>query len=313
MKKYVESTLHVEIQQKEFQSALPLYLKGKYDLEKWQIKGQSVLVAYPKVDVGVVALEKHQSKLEHMFEMPVVFAFETTTRYKIKKMTEKGIAFILNGRQVFMPFFGIVMSESNVRDLPEIEKVSIQTQKFILLAIYHRWTIVDMVEASQQLDVSRMTASRVFDELEGIDPNLISKEGKYRQFYQDMELKRFWKRVQPFLFNPVIREYRLEQELYDPVLKLSGISALSRYTMINDNNYPTFSLTREGEKWFRLKERFQVPKWESPGCIVQIVKYKLDEKDVMDPLSVVLSLSKKEKADPRIEEEIEKLIQRVLE
>ncbi len=309
----MESILHFEIQQKEFQSALPLYLKGKYDLENWQIRGQSVLVAYPKVDIGVVAIEKHRSKLENMFEMPVVFAFEKTTRYKIKKMTEKGIPFILNDRQVFMPFFGIVMNDSNMRDLPEIEKVSIQTQKLILLAIYHRWTIMDMTEVSQQLNVSRMTASRVFDELERIDSSLISKEGKHRKFYLCMELKQFWKSVQPFLFNPVIREYRLEQKLYDPILKLSGISALSQYTMINDNSYPTYSLTRKGEKWCRLKEHSQVPKWESPGCIVQIVKYELNEKDVMDPLSVVLSLSKKEKADPRIEEEIEKLIQGVLE
>lgn len=315
MKEYVESILHAEIQYKEFQAALPLYLKGNYDLEQWVINGREVLVAFPKVDIGVVALEKHQSKLKHMFEMPVVFAFETTTRYKIKKMTERGIPFILNRRQVFMPFFGIVMYELNLRDIPEIDKVSIQTQKFILLTIYRHWAKMDMAEVSVRLGVSRMTASRVFDELEAIDPELISREGKFRQFFRYMEPERFWNRVKPFLFNPVIRQYRLEQKVYEPDFELSGISALSRYTMIEDNKYPTYSLTREGEKVFHMKERIQVPKWEMPGCIIQIVKYQLNLNDnwTMDPLSVVLSLSKQEKSDPRIEGEIEKLIQRVLQ
>ncbi|MEJ8306701.1 MarR family transcriptional regulator [Saccharibacillus sacchari] len=314
MRQYVEKMLHTAIQQDEFHDAMPLYLKEHYRFEKWQIHEISMLVAYPIGHIGVVALHKHKNKLESLFDMPILFAFEQSSRYKIAKMKEESIPFILNKQIVFLPFLGMALNQKKMRKVPEINKLSISAQKFVLLTIYERWVRLTMPELAERLGVSRMTASRILDEMEAIDPRFVFKEGKLRIFNRFCEPEIFWNTLQPFLFNPVMREYRLEACQTEQGFMKGGLSALSRYSMISDNEYPTFSTTRENEELLALKKRVQLPREETPDCVIQITKYQINFGDnkTVDPLSVILSLSEQEKKDIRVEGEVEKLLEEVL-
>lgn len=52
-----------------------------------------------------------------------------------------------------------------------------------------------MPEVAWRLEVSRMTASRIFDELESIDSGFVHMEGKVRWFSRRMDALAFWKKV----------------------------------------------------------------------------------------------------------------------
>ncbi|WP_070329020.1 hypothetical protein [Exiguobacterium aurantiacum] len=314
MKSYVEETIHVDLAEAKIKLELPLSLKNIYEFRQWTIEEQHILLALPQTNVSVVTLEKHLRKLSKTTGTPVVFGFNTLSTYKVNQMTAKGIPFILNEQQIYMPFIGTFLSKAHLRDLPEVTKVSVQTQRLLLLSIYKNWAKLSLIETAQRLGVSRMTASRIFDELEAIDSSLVHRKGKERIFSRKVGLQTFWDTIFPYLFNPVIREYRLDKEIQADTFMKSGLSAFSEYTMLNETDYPIYGMTREDEKEYQLKEQKTIRSDDTPVCVVQIVKYKikLDTAHLMDPLSVVLSLTDDEKADPRIDIEIERLKERVL-
>ena len=58
---------------------------------------------------------------------------------------EEGIPFVIEGKQVFLPFIGYLSSKSNERELSPVHLISFLTQKMLLLAIYERWMEVKAV------------------------------------------------------------------------------------------------------------------------------------------------------------------------
>jgi hypothetical protein len=83
---------------------------------------------------------------------------------------------------------------------------------------------------------------------------------------------------------------------------LSGIEAMSEYTMLNPQQYPTLAISKQEAKSLMLNK--QVGDYE-----VQIWRYNprlLTPKNVVDKLSLYLSM--KDTDDERIQIELENLI-----
>lgn len=114
--------------------------------------------------------------------------------------------------------------------------------------------------------------------------------------------------MQTMLCNPVVKNYLLK-EIPDNVHCLGGISALAHYSMLADDNYPTYALTREEYTQLRGKEYELCPKIEVPACKLQVLRYKIENNDVIDPLSAVLCLCDQDKQDSRIENAIDTILE----
>ena len=56
--------------------------------------------------------------------------------------------------------------------------------------------------------------------------------------------KEAWERFRPLMRNPVIKVFELKEDVKLPVK--AGISALSEYSMLADNNYPTYAIEKKG-------------------------------------------------------------------
>ena len=76
-----------------------------------------------------------------------------------------GIPFVIEGKQVFLPFIGYLLSKENERELAPVHLISFLTQKMLLMAIYERWIEIKVSDAAKRLGVSTKSASRCFDEL----------------------------------------------------------------------------------------------------------------------------------------------------
>lgn len=318
MREYVEKVLHTRIDRRDVDLSLPLYLKGLFRLEEWEALGTSFLVAYPQEALGVKALEGHAARLRAASGLPVAFAFGASNRYRVGRMVEEGVPFVVEGEQVYLPFMGVSLSKGprRLRIAPDVEKVSVQTQRFVLKAIYRDWREIGVTQAAEALGVAKMTMTRTFDELESIEPGWVKREGRARLFRCDEGGGRIWEKARPHLFNPVVREYRLADDMgRERALPLGGLSALSEYTMIADDAHPTFAATKQQEREWGLRDRPAADKGDAPGCIVQVMRYPLDGPEgrarAIDPLSAVLSLSDDEREDPRTEGEVAVLLERV--
>lgn len=321
MREYVEKMLHTKIESKPVDaSGLPLYLRGLYSLERWIVFGVPFAVASPLENPAVKTMAKHRDALEVALEIPVAFALEDATGYRIGRMLEVGLPFVAPDRQVYLPFLGVSLNEgrvlSDARRQTRAEKLSPQAQRLALMALYGDFNGVSVTRAARLLGVAKMTASRAFDELEAADPPLIAVEGRRRVLQPGKDKKALWQRLEPRLSSPVAREYRLGY-LPDADLPPGGISALCELSMLQDDPWSTLAATKEQERTLGLTADarpvgFGEP--DGPACVVQVVRYEPVPAPgcAVDPLSAILSLPDDERNDPRVAGEIESILNQVL-
>ena len=321
MREFVEKMLHAKVECESVDvSGLPLYLRGLYSFERWTAFGVPFAMAYPIESPTVKTMVKHRNTLEAALGIPVAFAFESATDYRVERMLDDGLAFVTLGRQVYLPFLGIalngVKSHAASRQQASIETLSPQAQRLALAALYGDLDGTNVTQAATILSVAKMTASRAFDELAAVDPSIVATEGRRRVLRPERNKMALWRRLEPYMTSPVAREYRLAY-MPDEDLPLGGISALCELSMLQDDPWPTFAATKTQERALGLATSmldagFDEP--EEPACVVQALRYAPEPAPgySVDPLSAILSLSADERDDPRVEGEIENILNRVL-
>ena len=199
---------------------------------------------------------------------------DRTTFYIKEKMIEEGIPFVIDRKQVFLPFIGYLLSKGNERELAPVHLISFLTQKMLLMAIYERWNEVKVSDAAKRLEVSTKSASRCFDELEYLNIDVLGMKGKSRVIDIPDEREQLWQQIKMVLRNPVIRRFILREDI--KFEKKAGISALCEYSLLSDNAYPTYAVTKKELKASGVKEEKQASELEEIGCVVLEVGYFTD-------------------------------------
>lgn len=320
MREFVEKMLHAKVECEPVDvSGLPLYLRGLYSFERWTAFGVPFAMAYPIESSTVKTMAKHRNALETALEIPVAFAFESATGYRVERMLEAGLAFVTLGRQVYLPFLGIALNggegRAASRQQASIETLSPQAQRLALIALYGDLDGASVTQAASILATAKMTASRAFDELAAVDPSIVATEGRRRVLRPERNKMALWRRLEPYMTSPVAREYRLAY-IPDEDLPLGGISALCELSMLQDDPWPTFAATKMQERALGLAASVLdagFDESEEPACVVQVLRYAPEPAPgcTVDPLSAILSLSADERDDPRVEGEIESILNRV--
>jgi len=305
MMQTLQQLLHINAEVQPYDASnLPLYLKNGYTIEFLHIAKVDCLLAMPKDITNLVTLRKQRMQLASLSGLECVLYFEKITPYSKRKMIEEGIPFIIEGKEVYLPFLGMVLSNNQERTSPKVEKISFTTQKLLLLALYEHWTDINLSETASKLQVSKMTITRCFNQIQAINLPVIHEKGKERRFVWEKSVKDFWQLIKPHLRNPIAKEYRLDGLFSTTDYLLGGMSALSRYSMLNDNPYPTYAIEKQQAQRIIFSQMEQVPENEQPSTILQILQSTIRfEKmtDAVDPVTAYLSLDETEKQDPRVE------------
>ena len=189
------------------------------------------------------------------------------------------------------------------------ETLSPQAQRLALMMLYGDLDGVSVTQAANLLGAAKMTASRAFDELEAVIPSLVTIEGRRRILHPGKDKRALWQQLEPYLANPIAREYRLNR-MPEAILPLGGISALCELSMLQDNPWPTLAATKAQEHTLELTAANLVDPTEpdDPACVVQVMRHKpaTTVEHAIDPLSAILSLSDLERDDPRVAGEVDK-------
>ncbi|MBS6396455.1 MAG: hypothetical protein KH452_04810 [Clostridiales bacterium] len=184
MKDFLEKTLrqNVSIKESEYlHDKLPLAFRERYTFYKVKTNGLSWIAIQPKNDVGLVALRKDRAKVEKAAELNCAIFLDTATFYMKEKLVEEGIPFVLNGKQVYLPFSGYLLSNANERNIAQVHLISYLTQRLIFVAIYEKWREVTVSEAAAKLGVTKMSVSRCFDEIEYLNVDILGMAGSLRR------------------------------------------------------------------------------------------------------------------------------------
>lgn len=312
MKEFLEKSLQQNVimtENKEVYKKLPLAYRGRYNIFTVEMNGVLWMAIHPKENVGLVMLRRDRAGVEKMTGLNCAIFLDRTTFYIKEKLMEEGIPFVIDGKQVFLPFIGYLLSKENERELPPVHLISFLTQKMLLIAIYERWNEVRVSGAAKRLEVSTKSASRCFDELEYLNVNVLGMKGKSRVINIPDDREQLWQQIESVLRNPVIRRFILRKDM--KLEKKAGLSALCEYSLLSDNVYPTYAVTKKELKASGVKEEKQASELEEIGCVVLEVGYFTDflGKGLQDPLSVVLSLTEEEQEEERVDISINEMLE----
>ena len=312
MKEFLEKTLRQNVimtENKEVYKKLPLAYRGRYDIFTVETNGVLWMAIHPKDDIGLVVLRRDRAVVEKITGLNCAVFLDRTTFYIKEKMIEEGIPFVIDRKQVFLPFIGYLLSKENERELAPVHLISFLTQKMLLMAIYERWNEVKVSGAAKRMGVSTKSASRCFDELEYLNIAVLGMKGKSRVINIPNDRKQLWQQIERMLRNPVIRRFILRKDM--KLEKKAGISALCEYSLLSDNAYLTYAVTKKELKASGVTEEKQVSELEEIGCAVLELGYFIDfsGKGLQDPLSVVLSLTGEEQEEERIDISINEMLE----
>ena len=308
---YIERSLRRNIiikENREILKILPLKYGGSYHLYTVFMDGAEWMLMQPKEEMRLNVLRHDWQRVQKVSGIPCAFYFFRLGYYTKESMMNEGIPFIIENKQVFLPFLGMLLAEKEDRKLKPVREISFLTQKLLLCALYEKWQDMNVTKIAELLGVTKMSVSRCFDEIEYLDIPVLNTAGKGRKIDFFGERKEMWERIYPVLRCPVITKYELAEDIM--LANKAGITALCEYSMLSDNQYPTYGITKKDLKEINLKSFRQIYSGEEPGCVVLELGYFIDymKKGIQDPLSVCLSLSEEEMQDERVEKSIEEML-----
>lgn len=316
MREYLEQILHQSIQEHPYESLekLPLGCRNAFALSIVEIQKQEILIAAPIETMNLTELRKMRIQLERYTGFQCVFLFKKKqTGIQFLRWWKK--EFLLYGKIIRYTFllWGYFCKEMNTENRSVVLSFHFLTQKLLLKALYEGWQDVSAVQAAEKLEVSRMSITRCYDEIEALGMSFIKMNGRSRRFFASVDKKAMWEDMRPFLRNPIIREFRLEKKP-DAEMILGGISALAEYSMLSEERYVTYAVEKNQISELGLKSIHEVPNNEEPVCIVQEVGYILPFKDkkAVDPLSLSLMLSDADMEDPRVENCLNEMLEELI-
>lgn len=312
MKDYLEKTLRQNVIINEtgyLNDKLPLAFRGRYIFYKVETNGLSWIAIQPKSEIGLIMLRKDHARIEKAAGLNCAIFLDKTTFYIKEKLMEDGIPFVINRKQVYLPFIGYLLSNKNEKEIAPVHLISYLTQRVIFVAIYEKWVKVTVSEAAIKLGVTKMSISRCFDEIEYLNIDILDMKGKSRVLTVPKDIKKLWNDIQSVLRNPVIARYELKEHI--GLEKKAGITALCEYSLLSDNKYPTYAVTKKEIVESGIKKMKQAHPGEEIGCVILELGYFIDfeNKALEDPLSVALSFTEAEKQDERISISINEMLE----
>jgi len=309
MDKYLKEVLHMDVRSEEateLYEHLPLLYKGLYTLIKVNSGGVEWIAMKPKSDIRLTQIRKNRAFLEQTQRMNVAMFLDKASLYSKEKMTEEGIPFVINGDTVYLPFLGLLLGKKQ-RELKPVHQISFLTQKILINGLYEGYDHATVSYLAERLNVSKMAISKSFDEIEYMDIGVMDNDSRRRTITVVKGKKETWEQIRPFMRNPIIRVFNLREDAKLP--QKAGISALSEYSLLADNNYPTYAIEKKNISSSGIRDMREVGKGEDAECRVLELGYFIDsvKKDVQDPLSVVLSVAD-EMGDERVEASVGEML-----
>lgn len=310
MKKYLEKTLHttVRIENSDHHLSFPLILKSKYELKEVWISGKKFLFVKPNEKMNLTTLRKHYKMFGKYSQDEIVFFFNKLNSYTKDRLIAEKMSFVVKDSQIYLPSLALSLKEEKSEILNTPVKVSSITQKLLITAIYEKWSNMSVTEAAENLGISKMSVTRIYNELTGLDLPVIKRDGRSRLFFWQESTEELWQLLLPYLQNPVKRVFSIKA-IPDSVKKRpAGLTALSQMTMLEDNHCPAYAITTSQ---IRDVEILSTADGEEPEAVIQVWSYEIKRPDNLDPLSVILSLGNDDREDPRIQKELDFLLKEI--
>ncbi|HBR92742.1 MAG TPA: hypothetical protein DEA90_01080 [Opitutae bacterium] len=316
---YLQETLGVSLKCSPWDAAgaFPHHLKVSYEFEHCDVLGQRfVLFLCRDPELTPASIEKHFEWVESKTGLRGIFVAERLESYNRKRLIERKIPFIVPGNQLYLPDLALDLREHLKKAKKTVNTLSPASQVVVLSFLLGRLSAPDNLTPTglaKQLPYTKMSMSRVIDELKGLNLVESLEEGRSARNRFVDKGQSLWKQAQPYLRNPVTKRIYLD-ELFHSLQFKAGEYALDEMTMLVSRR-ETWAVTSKEWKELQGKDYIHMIPEVSKDLAhaeLEIWSYApklLTDGPVVDPLSLALSLQHEK--DERVEMAVDELLDKM--
>ena len=311
---YIQRVLGLDVVRVDWEGRQKLhyFMLEAYRFEEVSIGGRSCLFIKPQDKLAPMsALKKHIDILRQQIDWPVVFELEEMSSYRKTAFIEGRIPFVVPGRQLYLPFIGVVQRERGDAEPSDasVEKLIPSAQMLLFYLILNNCRDLFISEAAQRFGMTPMSISRAARQLEMA--GLVRRESRgVRKYIIGHDApEALFRKARPFLIDPVrkvvfIRRDDMREGLFD-----AGLSALSKRGMLNPPAAAVYG-TVQSDAAFKTRMNELID--DSGYAVLEIWKYDptlITRENEADPLSLYMSLAHIK--DERVEQALGYMLEKV--
>lgn len=290
--------------------SLSIDSKFRYDFYNGTYKGFDFVAAYPKSTSHEppMQLQRRMKVLRKGFGKEIVFLFDNLAYYERERLTARNVYYLVSGKYAFLPFLWINAVESDSA-YKRADKL-LPPGQFILLWHLQRLSLEGMTltEAAEIAGVSQSAISRAFSQLSAMGLASLQKHAdRSKTIHFTASGKDLWNKALPMMDTPVAQIWYCDEFIVEESF-VSGINALSKFSALNPEAADTIAVTKE--EFGKVKRSIQGLNRLDGNTRIEVWKYRpVSDNGIVDKLSLFLSM--RDDKDPRVEKELELLIEKI--
>lgn len=286
---------------------VPNYIHVRYRLQQVSLDGKKAVLVYPKTDLDSInAIKKHLERIQRTVGASAILVPDHLTYRQKKYLLRDHIPFIVDGKQIYLPFMAVYLQERCDSERPGITSILPSAQLLLLYYIYHGCGELLTSDAVDALSFTATSISRASRQLEDLGLVQTEKRGVQKVLYSEKEPRELFETAKSYLTNPVKRTIYVPRTEIKEKLLVSGYSALSEYSMLNPPAVRCYAAESISAWEKNASGKLQN---SDDQCAVELWRYdpkKLVNREIVDRLSLALALQ--EDRDERIEEAVEEML-----
>lgn len=305
---YLKRVLGIEVRyENNVVEHLPNFISTRYALKIVSMNGQKAVFLYPKTELEQVeTLKKHLERVQKSTECPVILVLERITARQKQYLIREKIAFVVEGKQIYLPFMAVYLQERCDAEKNTREEILPSAQMLLLHFIYEGAKELSTSQAAKDLNLTPTSISRASKQLEEMGLLKARKVGVQKILYSDKSPEALFQKAEKVLLSPVKRTVYVPKEKIETELLESGYCALAKYSMLNAPSVCCYASDKISQ-WNSCMTNDLQDSYSQVA--VEMWRYdprKLSKEKVVDVLSLALSLRKD--ADERVEEAVEEML-----
>ncbi|EFY02715.1 Uncharacterised protein [Streptococcus dysgalactiae subsp. dysgalactiae] len=320
--KSVISAFHFESQIQPVSLELPIVFQRRYEFLTLTVQNSTFLLIKEKRSGSLENFIKQVQAIQKQVEKEVILVFNKLTDEQKKQLLQVGVSYLDYQENVFIPQLGFLFSKTPPKFKTDNQLTSTEQKLLITLLLHTKGLIIDMEGISQLTHLSVPSLYRHFRSLR--ERGWLHNKHKSYQFAKPKSV--IFNESKPLLDNPIkevtiIIDKDFQKIKNEVSFKMTHYQALSYLGMLADSdNYGHYAISKKQYKSFKatlqqhVLQGHRLEIWTYEPVPFDYTKNKWfgnTNMPLVDPISLYLTLRNDE--DPRIEEEVELLEDKILD
>lgn len=317
MKEVIIAGRSVELQPMEKQEVKGLTIGDSlsYHYFKGLFGGLSLLFAEPRGEAASPrALYATKVNIEKILGMPIIFILPECPAYLRQRLIDKNVYFVVSEKYAFTP---TLLINERERKLKKAKRLTPAAQYMLL----HHLQVESLEgksgrELEGKIPYSYATIALGITCLDDLGLCAKVSDGtKSKLLHFERKGKELWEKAQPYFIDPIDRRIYCDSLMDDGKYPICGINALSHYTRLNPDPERMAAVSiKQFKDWMDEHKMVRANEYDG-NVLIESWKYPPVtsngwQGDYVDKLSLALSL--REDEDPRVEGEVEFLIEQTV-